>query len=1709
MFSPSTITGIFAPAARQRKLVSLLAAGLFVVSGHTAWAAITDSVTASGTSSMGAPVNAASNADVTVVPANPKLTLVKSATLVDQAGGVAGKGDPGETITYTYVVTNAGNVTLKNVGVTDAHDGTGTAPTPASPTLTDVAPIGDSTDGNAADNKWDTLKPGDAITFTASYVITTGDINADGGGATPDGSLHNTATASATYTNPQSGTTAATATDTKAIPLAISPGITLAKVATPNFGPNGKADPGETISYQFTVTNTGNQPLHNVLISDADTVTPAGGIATLNPGASNTMLMASHTLTAAEIATGSYTNNASVVGKTPANRDVTATAKVSTLLPPNADMSLAKSGVLALGSNGRADVGDLVTYTFHVVNTGTSDLSNVKITDTKLQLSMLPGQGRAASMLALANQPVDMMTTGSIAPVPTENLNAYYFHTPESFVAAPEVPAELNVTRRVVRMSGSTDALQAGDKIGFVYGLYNSGEAPLTSLRVVQADAFAFGDTLDLLAANTSDSASIIYTRDVTADEIATGTITAPAALTAKAHGHLVVASVADQFPVSGVRAYDNFASSAGSIAPWPVLHPGEAHDFTATYPLTQADIDAGKIDNTAVATAKDVANTAFSNQAIATVIVPQGDGVAVIKTGIADLGSDNVASVGDKVTYGFTIINTGNTTLTNVSVTDTELPGLVVSGSPIATLNPGESKNGIYSATYQLTQADLDAGKVSNQATVSAVTPLNGPVSKLSDNDKVTETDKTVVTLAPQPAIGLVKSIASVEDVNSNGLTDAGDIIHYAFLVKNNGNVTLNNITVTDPSLPLAVVSPAVPLNGLAPGTQNTTYFTATYKITQADVDKGEVDNTAHVVGYGPDNTKTEDDSDPGVPTQQNNGPTKQAIPQKPVITLVKKDVSIEHKNGNTDTQVGDIIHYSFTLANAGNVTLTNIYVTENLAGALVKGTAIATKAPGAGDDKTFTGSYTIQPSDLLNGQVSNSATAHGTPPNGLADATDLSDNSDPTKNAPTITPIVTRPALAVIKTATGIADTDNSGSISVGDVVSYTFKVKNTGNVPLSTVTLTEKLNGANVSGGPILTLNAGSEDSSTFTATYALTQADIDASKVSNQVEGKGLYNGLPTTALSDNNVYTEHDATLVTWASAPAIALLKVFDTIEDTNTDGITDAGDTIVYHLTVSNEGNKALSAITVTDANAALSGSIAALGVGATDATSITARHLITAQDIASHKVDNQASVTATVVGSVPVQTVSDLSDPADITKNAITTVSLNTAPGMALIKTVGSVTDTNGNGTTDEGDTINYAFTVINTGNVDLKNITLTDANAVVPTGLKIATLAPGKTDTATFTASHLITADDAYQGKVSNTAKITAAYLDGLSFKDIADVSDFADPAQNRPTVLPVLSLTPVLTKTAAKPEIKRGETDIFTITASNLGSGPFAISDMMPPGFAFVAGSATVNGVAAMPTQSGQNVTFNPVAPVAGKLIVKLKLLSSTTLSTGKFYNNAQIARSVDGKVLGKAQVAITIADEAVFDCSDIIGRVFDDLNSNGYMDDGEPGMPGVRLVTLNGILITTDVSGLYHVPCAAIPDAVIGSNYLLKLDVRTLPTGYKLTTENPRDVRVTRGKVTKLNFGAAIDHEVRIDTSAHAFAGDGTDLSAKWQKGIDRLIMLLGRKHSTLKIVYRRGGESEALAQARLDAVQQLIAQQWSDHGGDYSLAISAAVEEGK
>ncbi len=126
--------------------------------------------TASASGSYGATPVAASGSATVLLVISPALAIDKSSNATVPVGA-------GDVIVYGYAVTNAGNVTLTGITVNDVHGGSGPFPTPASETLTDNAPFGDSSDAVPGDGVWTTLAPGDVVNFSASYTVTQTDVN--------------------------------------------------------------------------------------------------------------------------------------------------------------------------------------------------------------------------------------------------------------------------------------------------------------------------------------------------------------------------------------------------------------------------------------------------------------------------------------------------------------------------------------------------------------------------------------------------------------------------------------------------------------------------------------------------------------------------------------------------------------------------------------------------------------------------------------------------------------------------------------------------------------------------------------------------------------------------------------------------------------------------------------------------------------------------------------------------------------------------------------------------------------------------------------------------------------------------------------------------------------------------------------------------------------------------------------------------------------------------------------------------------------------------------------------------------------------------------------------------------------------------------------------------------------------------------------------
>ncbi|WP_299528850.1 gliding motility-associated C-terminal domain-containing protein, partial [uncultured Lutibacter sp.] len=223
-------------------------------------------------------------------------------------------------------------------------------------------------------------------------------------------------------------------------------------------------------------------------------------------------------------------------------------------------------------------------------------------------------------------------------------------------------------------------------------------------------------------------------------------------------------------------------------------------------------------------------------------------------------------------------------------------------------------------------------------------------------------------------------------------------------------------------------------------------------------------------------------------------------------ITVVVASDPSIELiKTAITGGEgaVGDIITYTFTITNTGNVTLNNIIINDPL----ISETPIAVVGmlePNA--NANVNAYYTITQADIDTGSVTNTAIVSGVDVlgNEISDASDNGNSNDGDDN-PTITSLEQRPAIAIVKTA--VFNDDNSdGYAQAGETITYNFTVSNIGNVALSNISITDPLPGVAVSGNPI-SLAAGEFDDDSFTATYVIKQDDINFGSVTNQASVSG--------------------------------------------------------------------------------------------------------------------------------------------------------------------------------------------------------------------------------------------------------------------------------------------------------------------------------------------------------------------------------------------------------------------------------------------------------------------------------------------------------------------------------------------------------------------------------------------------------------------------
>ena len=681
--------------------------------------------------------------------------------------------------------------------------------------------------------------------------------------------------------------------------------------------------------------------------------------------------------------------------------------------------------------------------------------------------------------------------------------------------------------------------------------------------------------------------------------------------------------------------------------------------------------------------------------------------------------------SSGDAVTYCFEATNTGDTNLTVVTIDDADLG---ISLPAAVSLAPGASSSVFYETTVA---SDLvNSATSSGQPSDPGGTPLPGVPS-------ITSTPDTAEVDVVNPGLTIAKTVYAGHDLGAScsggelvtGLNGAA--ITYCFTVTNTGGVSLTDITVDDTDLAISL-----PVAGpIAPGATATIFHEATIA--------GDLLNSA---------TSTATPSDPGG-TPLPGIPSLTSAPDTAEVDEVGPSVSIAKTiyaghDGGTSCDGGELVTgtsgsavtYCFTVTNTGDTNLSNITVDDADLGISlpVAGPIAAGASANVFHETTITG-------DLINTATSNATAADpgGTPLPGIPAITSAPDTAEANQ---------INPALVLAKTVYAGHDTGIScagaelATVSNGDAVTYCFTVTNTGDTALANITVDDTDLAINLPvAGPI----APGATATTFHETTATGDLLNTATSTATAADGGG-------TPLPGVSPVTSAPDTAEVDVVNPGLTIAK---TVYAGHNSGASCNGSdlatglngaAITYCFTVTNTGDVSLTDITVDDTDLAISLPVA--GPIAPGATATIFHETTITGDLV-----NSADATATPSdpGGTPLPGIPPLTSAPD-------TAAVNeVGPGISIAKTIYAGHDAGASCDGGElvsglsGAAVTYCFTVTNTGDTSLTNITVDDTDLAI--SLPVAgPIAPG----ATANVFHETT----IAGDLINTATSNATAADG---------------------------------------------------------------------------------------------------------------------------------------------------------------------------------------------------------------------------------------------------------------------------------------------------------------------------------------------------------
>ncbi|MEJ8855337.1 isopeptide-forming domain-containing fimbrial protein [Variovorax robiniae] len=1585
----------------------------------------------------GQPDPACPSAACVVTPTASVVTLVK--TLAAESGTQPGIAEAGETLTCAITLKNSGGTAATNYALTDT----------LSAGLTFVSASNGGVNAGPT-TSWTGLTVPAGGTLV---VIVKATVN------TPIASANVTNIAKPTGTpDPACPSDGCVVTPTAGV-------VSITKALTAESGTQpGIAEAGETLTYSITLKNTGGTAATNYALADtlsagltfvsADNGGVNAGQATnwtgLTVPAGGTLVVTVKATVNTPITSANVTNIAKPTGQP----DPACPSATCVVTPTASVVSIVKALTAESGTQpGIAEAGETLTYSITLKNTGGTAATNYALTDTLSSgltfvsadnggknagqattwtgLTVPAGGTLVVTVKATVNAPISTANVTNIAK-PTGSPDPA---CPSDGCVVTPTAGAISIVKAVAAESGTQAGIaEAGETLTYSITLRNTGGTAVTN--------YALTDTL---------SAGLTFASASNGGANA-GPTTNWTGLTIPAGGTLVVTLKA-----------------------------------TVNTPITTASV-------TNIAKPTGQPDPACPSDGC--VVTPTSSAVTLVKTLVAETGTQpGVAEAGETLTYNITLKNSGGTAATNYALTDTLGTGLSFASASNGGVNAGQS--------ITWTGLAIPAGGtlvVTVKATVNTpiTTPSVANIAKPTGTpDPACPSNGCVVT----PTTSVV-TVAKTAVPASGATVIPGQTISYTLKATVTGSETKAATVLTDKlgaGLTFVSVTSKSPLfteggSGnqrtftLPAGTVAGTYEVV-YKVT---VDVGATGTVNNAV------------------TGANCTVDKPCTTSHPVGKAgVSKQLVAESGTVPGVAEAGETLTYRITISNPSTAPITGFALTDTMSTGL---TFVSADNGGvnAGLNTTWTG-LTIPASGTLD--VTVKATVNTpiatTSVSNLAKQTGEPDPACP-GTACVVTPTASMVTLAKKLTA---ESGKLPGIAEAGESLTYSITLTNTGGTAASNYSLTDVLS-AGLS--YVSSSNGGANQGQTTTwtglnvpANGALTVTIV--ARVNTPITTAMVTNIVKPTGATDPACPS---ATCVQTPTGAFVTPLKQL-TGETGKQPRVAEAGEQLTYTITFTNSGGTAFANYRFTEnvpAGATLTSVSGASGFGGPVAGVGSVN--LTVPNIAAG-----SNAVVTVVFKMANEI------PAGVTNllNLINGGDIDPACGNACSVSIPvenpaqlSIVKTSAVRVAKIGDLVRYTLTVSNVGASAVTDARIVDTppqgftyvtgsvavadgdgaftvgNSVYPLQIGGIDIAVGKQATITYL---LRVGAGVRQGVFTNQAVAQNLFGRNISNVATADVDVTGDPLVDDSLILGTVfddrdgdgwqdpaSLSNVRVQGGFAPGAY-----IANSTTVDRGQGPRPEPD---------ASSPMLHGIA-LGTITGRQTEAD--LPDNHKVVIRQRLNAPSFTDDFVLTNSEGVTVRMDasGKTTveksGDAAKGLNGAEPTVERVVTKVegGYVVDYIVRNAGID--ERGIPGVRIASVEGLIMETDQFGRYNLVGINGGDTNRGRNFILKVDPSTLPEGATFTTANPLVRRITPGLPVRFDFGVKLPTQKLnapatvsdIELGEVLFAPNSTAVRKENLPVIEKLAAKVN-EYGGGELVISANGEAQGLALGRAQAVEAAL-----------------------